>query len=219
MSRHETLLGIYGAAAAKPSRPDPPRHPPRRAGRAPRRLHATAHRGAREALRAAVASLEQRSQPLSQPRDAYSENAVDSNSGAQVVPRRINASVNSTLDGDETGVEKALKPTYTEAEAPLEPKPPTSDDPELTPTTPQEQSNTGPSGRVRTEDSNGKPSDDAIPKYASNVAAVLALYGDGFLEIPTNNGAELRDGFSLAIRVFKAADIASYAPHRSVVRG
>ncbi|TYZ63636.1 hypothetical protein PybrP1_008999 [[Pythium] brassicae (nom. inval.)] len=51
------------------------------------------------------------------------------------------------------------------------------------------------------------------PKYASNVAVVLSVYGDGFIEIPTAYGAELRDGFSLAIRVFKAADIESSTSH------
>lgn len=67
------------------------------------------------------------------------------------------------------------------------------------------------SARVPTRTADNTPRNDPVPKYASNVAAVLSLYGDGFIEIPTVDSTELRDGFSLAMRVFKAADVESHA--------
>lgn len=55
---------------------------------------------------------------------------------------------------------------------------------------------------------------------ASRVELVLSLYGDGFIEIPPSQTQDsaLRKGFSLKIRLFKAADIEKDTSQRYVNR-
>lgn len=226
MSRHETLLSIYGAASvpakAKSRRRPLLRPTPPPANVAPvnalvPRIRPTTSNFAAEDGSTAVAADAVKPASTASQRPAMSRTVAEAvasvklpapsltSTNDQQQPSTSHGDYSPSVENRETALEKLVRQLHSTPHA--EPPPP-----ELSVSTSRARAavrSPRAANDRRTASSADGTNNSSASKNAPKVELVLSLYGDGFIEIPPSQTQDsaLRKGFSLKIRLFKAADI------------